>query len=176
MSIITSSQQKSLASKYGSTHTLNELVEIDHKNPTWYRVLKHGDDFSNTCALCLGEVARKAVQKERKNLLMNELLGETVMIRAKGYKTMRKAIVEVKACDAGGAAEESHYIYFNYEEENRGQRIDQIQRLDVIIEGERLNVWDDGVSDLSTWEQEKMSTSARPCDNKYETDLEISNS
>lgn len=160
---------ETLEREFGADRNVAELIELDHKRPRTFREFPHDGTMDHLCSVCLDERRLEEVMKRRKHLLLNELLGEVVVIRGRGYKTMRKGVVE-----AFRTGENSFVPGFDYEGEERTQVVEQIPRLDVIIEGERLNVWDDGLDDLNPWDREKMSTSARPCDKKYDAQTKVS--
>lgn len=166
--MISSEQEEALKRTYGyASASLGELIEIDHRRPRYARVLPHGPDgplASGDCPECVREGVRRQALRERRDLLLNELLGDTVFVRGKGYKTMRKAVV-------------SHYSYpdadiyvplFDYAGEDRGQSLKRIPRLDVVIDGERVTVWDDGEGDLGVWDRGQLASSARPCKRTYQ--------
>lgn len=169
MTIVTTLQHDRLRAKFGANHSLAELIELDHRNGYIYQVLKHGDDFAQDCSECASDLARKEKVQEREQLMRNDLLGETIVVRSRGYKTMRKATVGVYEHRRPAAPDDDGYqLIFTWEGEERGQDIKKFARVDVIIEGERVNVWDDGEGDLPQWEQGKNSNSAKPCERTYE--------
>ena len=160
-----------LQKKYGTNYPLHELFVLDHRAVRYNRVFDHGaiEGMIGYCSLCREEWQKDQVIEDRKQLLMNDLLGETVFVRSRGYKTMRKATIEVHDHQGRGAgAEVTHYLIFNYHGEDRGQDLRRIMRLDVLLDGERLEVWNDGEEDLNPWERGKHSNSSRPCDKTYD--------
>lgn len=165
---LSSEQTKELQRHYGyATSTVRGLIEADHRRPRYSQVVQgHGPEGdlagAGDCPLCVEEADKKRKVLARKELLFNDLLGDTVFVRGRGYKTMRKAIVEVR--ERAG----NYVVWFRYEGEDRGQDLERIPRLDVVIEGERVNVWDDGEDDLPEFEQGKNSNSAKKCEKTYE--------
>lgn len=105
--------------------------------------------------------------KERKEILLTELLGETVKVRGMGYKTMRRARVEVTEI-AGGT---EYRPYFNYEKEERQQAVELIKRLDVMTHKGWATVWDDGTEDMYLLPGEQLATSAKETGLKYKTGM-----
>jgi hypothetical protein len=168
---VSAEQEEALKRTYGyASASLGELIEIDHRRPRYARVLPHGPDGPLAsaedgawCPECLREAKRKRTLEERQDLLLNELLGDTVFIRGKGYKTMRKAVVECYE-----SVRDGHLVQFRYTGESRGNSLDRIPRLDVVIDGERVTVWDDGEEDLNVWERGQHANSARPCKRTYQ--------
>lgn len=173
---ISETQRKDLEVRFGAAYNVSKLIEFDHKSPEYRRKLPHGPEFAGTCSLCASEAARALVIERREELVQNELIGETVWVRSWGYKTMRKATVEVIEVSSRMGLQKDHYVKLNWEGEARPSRIEKIPRLDVVIEGERLNVWDDGTEDLKPWERDSLSTSARPCEKKYISEADIDES
>lgn len=175
MTVPNDEQRDKLERQFGAIYNMVQLTELDHKSSNRYRsrVLPHGPDFAQHCSLCLEEAAREIVIDQRKQCVLNELIGETVWVRSYGYKTMRKATVGVREKGGGEGVKPEYLIVLNWEGEPRPSSIEKIPRLDVVMDGERQNVWDDGVEDLNIWEREKLSTSARACDNQYHTGFNV---
>lgn len=161
--------------RYGATLSLPALFDTDHKAAHYRRVFVHDAKMPmiQYCAACMEQYRYNEALDERRQLLMNDLLDETVWIRSSGYKTMRKAVVGVypyRSTLRGEPDSEPEYrLLFNYTGEDRGQDLRRMKRLDVQIEGERLNVWDDGEDDLSEWDRGKHSNSSKPCEKKYQS-------
>jgi hypothetical protein len=117
---------------------------------------------------------------EREQMLITELLGERVKIRAYGYKTMRVARVEAREIvrfeyKPGGMdtiKTGKFEPHFNYEGEARAGRVDQIMRLDVETFDGWATVWDEGVQDLNPWDRLKPAGSAKPTKKQYKAGSE----
>lgn len=108
---------------------------------------------------------REETLQERRDRLMNELVGETVKIRERGYKTMRPAVVSVT--DWG---DNEFSLRFDYTSDERTQNVERMQRLDVRVGSRWETVWDDGTDDMSVWDKE-LSASAKPTGRKYDGGL-----
>lgn len=172
---ITDTQRNDLERRFGAAYQFDRLIKFDHQSIRSRQILPHGEDFVDTCIECKMDEERKRVLERREELVQNELVGETVWVRSRGYKTMKKATVKIKTRQKFGEPDDTEYVMvLQWEDEPRPSKIDRIPRLDVVIEGERLNVWDDGVEDLKPWERDNMSTSARPCEKSYESDINVS--
>lgn len=117
---------------------------------------------------------REALIEERKDRLMNEFVGEEIKVRERGYKTMRRAIVNVLPVmewKDGERVETGEFrIHLDYINDARTQRVEQMPRVDVKVGSSWRTVWDDGTDDLSPWERDKLSTSAAPA-KKYDGEL-----
>jgi hypothetical protein len=102
---------------------------------------------------------REAELELRRERLMTEFLGDEVKIRERGYKTMRRARVEVYS--TAGAADQDYRLHFRYfGRDERTQNLERMVRVDIKVGSRWKTLWDDGKDDLSPWEQRKMSTSA----------------
>lgn len=153
---------------FGYTHSVQELIELDHRRDRYRRRLNHSDiRLVEFCDECKKARVFDQVLEAREQLLLTELLGDTLVIRNAGYKTMRRAVVEAVPC---WDDKDKHKVEFDWEKDPRPGNIRLMPRVDVVIEGERQNVWDDGEADLSEWDRGKSSNSAKPCNKKYEWD------
>jgi hypothetical protein len=115
------------------------------------------------------------VVEQREQLLITELLGETVKVRNKRYKTMREAVIdaqEVKEWQGGKLVETGKYRpVFNWKKEARSGQVRLMPRLDVMTRTGWATVWDDGEDDLSLWDQGRPSGSAAPTNKKYRSGM-----
>lgn len=105
---------------------------------------------------------------EREQLLLTELLGELVKVRGLGYKTMRRARVDVRP---NPRQDGTYKPFLKYEGESRGQNIGTIKRLDVMTPEGWATVWDDGKDDVLLFPGETLSTSAKPTGRRYRTGM-----
>jgi hypothetical protein len=108
--------------------------------------------------------------KEREEMLLTELLGETVKIRGMGYKTMRRAKVESFSYESH-PGQHTYMPVFRYEKEDRQQSVRLIPRLDVMTPDGWATVWDDGTEDLYLMDGEGLSSSAKPTGRKYKAGM-----
>lgn len=113
--------------------------------------------------------------ERREQLLLNELLGETVKVRHFRYKTMKQAVVdafEKREWREHELVETGEYVpKFNWKDEGRSGQVRQIRRLDVMTKDGWATVWDDGDEDLSPWERQRPATSAAPTGLKYRSGM-----
>lgn len=103
----------------------------------------------------------------RAEFLITELLGELVKVRGLGYKTMRRATVEVRQ----NRRTENYEPWFKYEGDFRQQQVALIKRLDVMTPEGWATVWDDGHEDVLLFDGETLSTSAKPTNLKYKSGM-----
>lgn len=95
--------------------------------------------------------ARAERLEERKDQLMNELVGEMVRIRHYGYKTAVRAILAVT--EGYGGEYRVRFEYVVDQDWARPQTLDRIQRLDAKIDGKWQTIWDDGKDDLPYYDR-----------------------
>lgn len=110
--------------------------------------------------------------KKREEMLLTELLGETVKVRHKGYKTMRAACVEAHEKRSWKGSElvpDGYRIVFDWkDDEGRSNQVSLMRRLDVMTDEGWATVWDDGTDDLGFG---KLATSAKPTGLKYKSGM-----
>jgi hypothetical protein len=115
------------------------------------------------------------VYKAREEMLVTELLGETVKVRGLGYKTMRRAKVDVREVykhrkEGPGPRQPTGEFkpVFLYESDDRQQAVALMPRLDVMTPEGWATVWDDGAEDVFDGE---LASSAKPTGRKYRTGM-----
>lgn len=100
--------------------------------------------------------AAESKTKEREQMLLNELMGETVRVRHSGYRTTAKAVVEAREGHLGvdyAPGEDPTYLpWLRWDSANNANRrrsdVENWQLLDVKTDRGWRNVWDDGDSDI----------------------------
>jgi hypothetical protein len=149
--------------------TLEAALEYDHR--TWQKIGRHEPSHDSECPSCRADKERQEAIERRKQLLLTELLGETVKVRHRAYQTMKIATVDAYEQSLFDERDGKEWMpRFRFKGESRGQRIEHIMRLDVKVDGEWQTVWDDGTDDLSSWEP--LASSAKPTKKRYKGGLE----
>lgn len=115
---------------------------------------------------------------EREQLMLTELLGETVKVRNRGYKTMRQATVDAKTHrewrEVGGKrelVEDGYKASLQWKGEARAGQVRLFRRLDVMTKEGWATVWDDGYDDLSEYDRRRPAGSAKPTGLKYKSGM-----
>jgi hypothetical protein len=93
---------------------------------------------------------RAAAVEARRERLMTEFMGEEVKVRETGYKTMRKATVDVYQPLSVRNGEDGEWrLRLDYHgHDARTQNVAAMRRLDVLVGGRWKTVWDDGTDDV----------------------------
>lgn len=97
--------------------------------------------------------AKDAITDERKQMLLNELMGETVRVRHSGYRTTAKAVVESRGRNYNDDDEPTEWEpTLRWDSSNNANRargdVQNWMLLDVKTERGWRNVWDDGKADI----------------------------
>lgn len=97
------------------------------------------------------------LMEERERILREELLGDEMRVRGKGYKKMAKVIVQVsKRPDWQTTGPEWRVVFTYPGRSHQGGQVARFARLDVNTFNGWRTVWDDGVDDISQWDQPKL--------------------
>jgi hypothetical protein len=112
--------------------------------------------------------AHKLETEERRERLMTEFIGERVKIRESGYKGMRSGDVDAKTKRAWSEEtlrweeiDGEFELTIRWVGEPYTQNVFNWRRLDVKVGARWKTVWDDGVDDLSYYDQQTPVSSAK---------------
>jgi hypothetical protein len=118
------------------------------------------------------QAERDALVRHRTDRLLNELIGETVRIRMRGYKSMSRAVVgarEKMEWAVGGYEGTGEYEpTFDWIDGDRGANVEKMMRLDLQTGAKTFQtLWDDGKDDLPIYDQGRVAKS-KPYDASQE--------
>jgi hypothetical protein len=114
------------------------------------------------------EAKRRETLEERRNMLLNEFLGETGRIRAYGSRTFQP--VTVTATETPDGVFVPHFEWINSHDYGRVKDLPRIRIFDIKIGSRYKEVWNDGEDDLSYYDQESFK---RGNVKKYDGDFRI---
>ncbi len=121
------------------------------------------------------QAEREEEYARREEQMLTELLGETVKVRNRGYKTMKQAVIEAKPrtkWQDNELVEDGFMVVLSWkDDEGRSGSVRLLRRLDVMTKDGWATVWDDGMSDLPEWDRSRPATSAKATGLKYKAGM-----